>query len=110
MNVLLLQQQTPIIFKENNYTVAAYNIVKYHMESNDSSPLRMIVSGTAGTGKSYIIHCLRLSLYDKVMLLHQLELQHVMLMVVLYILFSVYPLKETSMTYKESFLTSYNNH
>ena len=30
----------------------------------DSS--RMIVSGTAGTGKSYLIHCLRLLLQDKV--------------------------------------------
>ena len=30
------------------------------------SPLRMIVSGTAGTGKSYLIHCLRLLLGDKV--------------------------------------------
>ena len=29
-------------------------------------PLRMIISGTAGTGKSYLIHCLRLLLQDKV--------------------------------------------
>ena len=45
--------------------LAAYNIVKHHVESNDSSPLRIIVSGTAGTGKSYLIHCLRLLLGDK---------------------------------------------
>ena len=36
------------------------------MESDNSSPLCMIVSGTAGTGKSYLIHCLRLLLQDKV--------------------------------------------
>ena len=36
--------------------LAVYNMVKSHMESNDSTPLRMIVSGTADTGKSYLIH------------------------------------------------------
>ncbi len=46
--------------------LATYNLVQQHMESNDTVPLRMIVSGTAGTGKSYLIHCLRLLLQDKV--------------------------------------------
>lgn len=46
--------------------LAVYNMVKSHMESNDTTPLRMIVSGTAGTGKSYLIHCIRLLLQDKV--------------------------------------------
>ncbi len=36
-----------------------YNLVK-DLEGNDTTPLRMIVAGTAGTGKSYLIHCLRL--------------------------------------------------
>ena len=36
------------------------------MEADESSPLYMIVPGTAGTGKSYLIHCLRLLLKDKV--------------------------------------------
>ena len=44
----------------------AYNIVLQHVQSDDPQPLRMIVSGTAGTGKSYLIHCLRLLLADKV--------------------------------------------
>ena len=44
----------------------AYTIVQQHLESEESSPLRLIVSGTAGTGKSYLIHCLRLLLKDKV--------------------------------------------
>ena len=35
-----------------------YTIVQQHMEAEGPSPLRMIVSGTAGTGKSYLIHCL----------------------------------------------------
>ena len=43
-----------------------YELVKEHMEGDKSNPLRMIVSGTAGTGKSYLIHCLRLLLQDKV--------------------------------------------
>ena len=46
--------------------LATYNLVKNHLESNDTTPLRMIVSGTAGTGKSYLIHCLRLLLQSKV--------------------------------------------
>ena len=43
-----------------------YNVIQNHMEGNDTTPLRMIVSGTAGTGKSYLIHCIRLLLQDKV--------------------------------------------
>lgn len=39
--------------------------MQQHLE-NGASPLRIIVSGTAGTGKSYLIHCLRLLLKDKV--------------------------------------------
>ena len=39
-----------------------YNIVQTHYESSNPPPLHMIVSGTAGTGKSYLIHCLRLLL------------------------------------------------
>ena len=42
----------------------AYTIVSQHLESEASPPLRMIVSGTAGIGKSYLIHCLRLLLQD----------------------------------------------
>ena len=43
----------------------AYTIVRQHMETEAPPPLRMVVSGTAGTGKSYLIHCLRL-LQDRV--------------------------------------------
>ena len=39
-----------------------YTIVQQHQSANSPPPLRMIVSGTAGTGKSYLIHCLRLLL------------------------------------------------
>ena len=42
-----------------------YNSVKQHFESSESSPLYMIVSGTASTGKSYIINCLKLLLQSK---------------------------------------------
>ena len=37
--------------------LATYNLVKSHLESNNTTPFRMIVSGAAGTGKSYLIHC-----------------------------------------------------
>ena len=43
-----------------------YNTVREHFEATNPPPLRMIVSGTAGTGKSYLIHCLRLLLQDHV--------------------------------------------
>ena len=46
--------------------LATYNLVKNHVEGSQVTPLRMIVSGTAGTGKSYLIHCLRLLLQHKV--------------------------------------------
>jgi len=42
--------------------LATYNLVKDHMLSNQFVPLHMIISGTAGTGKSYLINCLRLLL------------------------------------------------
>ena len=42
-----------------------YLAVKSHFDSNDSTALHIIVSGTAGTGKSYLINCLRLLLGDQ---------------------------------------------
>ena len=44
----------------------AYTLVQEHAEAEVLPPLRMIVSGTAGTGKSYLIHCLRLLLGNRV--------------------------------------------
>ena len=41
-----------------------YTAVDSHYKSNTPPPLHMIVCGTAGTGKSYLIHCLRLLLKD----------------------------------------------
>ena len=40
--------------------VQVYTTVQQHYRSINPLPLRMIISGTAGTGKSYLIHCLRL--------------------------------------------------
>ena len=42
-----------------------YKAVQEHHTTANPEPLRMIVSGTAGTGKSYLIHCLRLLLQDQ---------------------------------------------
>ena len=42
-----------------------YSTVHEHSEATDQPPLRMIVSGPAGTGKSYLIHCLKLLLQDQ---------------------------------------------
>ena len=43
-----------------------YNMVREHAEADHPPQLRLIVSGTAGTGKSYLIHCLRLLLDHRV--------------------------------------------
>lgn len=43
-----------------------YTVVQQHFEATNPPPLRMIITGTAGTGKSYLIHCLRLLLPNKV--------------------------------------------
>ena len=42
-------------------------IAHHHHSATSAQPLRMIVSGTVGTEKSYLIHCLRLLLQHQVM-------------------------------------------
>ena len=44
-----------------------YTTIQQHQPAYSPPSLRMIVSGTAGTGESYLIHCLRLLLQRKVM-------------------------------------------
>ena len=34
-----------------------YDAVRSHIQAEGPEPLRMVVSGTAGTGKSFLIHC-----------------------------------------------------
>ena len=46
-----------------------YETVCQHSQFHITDPLRMIVSGTAGTGKSYLIHCLKTFLQDRVRVL-----------------------------------------
>ena len=42
-----------------------YDAVHSHIQAEDPEPLRMVVSGTAGTGKSFLIHCLKALLLDR---------------------------------------------
>ena len=44
----------------------AYQIVNDHFIHNEDTPLRMVVTGTAGTGKSFLIACLKQLLSSKV--------------------------------------------
>ena len=41
-----------------------YTTVRDHFTSSNPTPLRLITTDTAGTGKSYLIQCLRLLLGD----------------------------------------------
>ena len=54
----------------------AYTLVREHAETEAPPPLKMIVSGTAGTGKSYLIHCLRLPSRVEYVLQHPPVWQH----------------------------------
>ena len=42
-----------------------YTIVQQHHSAISPPPRRILISGTAGTGKSYLIHCLRLLLQNQ---------------------------------------------
>ena len=42
-----------------------YDAVSSHMQAEDPEPLQMVVSGTAGTGKSFLIYCLKALLLDR---------------------------------------------
>ena len=44
----------------------AYCTIQQHFNNNIAEPLHMIISGTAGTGKSFLINCLKDLLKDKV--------------------------------------------
>ena len=37
----------------------AYNVVKSHIETEEVEPLRVLVTGVGGSGKSHLIHSLR---------------------------------------------------
>ena len=67
-------------FKLQGKQLTTYNLVKDHMESNNPTPLRMVISSTAGTGTFTVSDC---SSKIRSMLLHQWEWQHSMLMVTL---------------------------
>jgi ATP-dependent DNA helicase PIF1 len=43
-----------------------YQIVNDHFIHNKDTPLRMVITGTAGTGKSFLIACLKQLLSNKV--------------------------------------------
>ena len=42
-----------------------YNYILQHHQENDSTPIHMVVCGTAGTGEPYLINCLKLLLQHK---------------------------------------------
>ena len=47
------------------YTSLVFDLIASHSEQSDAEPVRAIFSGTAGTGKSHLIHALRSHLGDR---------------------------------------------
>ena len=65
------QQTAPHVFTSNanpdrvqETQFDVYTIVKNHFAAKSPNPLRLIIAGTAGTGMSFAIQCLRLLLGD----------------------------------------------
>ena len=52
----------------NEQQLKAYNIISTHFRSNNDQPLCMLILGTAGTGKSFLIHTIAQLLGDKCVL------------------------------------------
>jgi hypothetical protein len=80
----------------------AYTFIREHAEAHHPPPLRLIVSGTAGTGKSYLIHCVRLLLHHHVRVAAPLTLQPSTLKVIPCTPSSASQSRETSKTCKEN--------
>lgn len=90
--------------------LATYNLVKHHSETNDPTPLRIIVSGTAGTGKSYLIQCLRLLLHNKVHVVAPTGVAAYNVDGNTLHSFCVYLLEENSRIWKENSSADYSSH
>ena len=69
----------------NEYQTVAYNLVHHHFTEDSSNPLLMIITGLAGSGKSYVIDSFRNLLNDKCRVAAFLVLRHLMFMVKLFI-------------------------
>ena len=63
MHVVQVRLQIHSFYKVQ---LEAYQIVNEHFNHNEDAPLRMVVTGTAGTGKSFLIACLKQLLSSKV--------------------------------------------
>ena len=72
LSLSLVTALLPALLGQNFFVESNWKCIRLfwntHGQNADqsSSPLRMIISGTAGTGKSYLIHCLRLLLQERV--------------------------------------------
>jgi pantothenate kinase-related protein Tda10 len=57
---MVLQEMNPLCpsrstFSANQHTT--FDIIMHHLQAKE--PLKMIIQGTSGTGKSYLIHCVK---------------------------------------------------
>ena len=59
------------LFDENNLNkeqLRGFNTVKDHFQQDNLEPLLMIITGIAGSGKSYLINCIKKLIGDKCLL------------------------------------------
>ena len=89
----------------------AYDVVQDHYHSKEHrSPLRMIISGTEGTGNSYLIKCLKNLLVDHLHVTATTGGAHTMCMVIHYILSLAFELVVTLETWKVNVSVYFKNH
>jgi hypothetical protein len=59
----VIQELNPIFPSNNTFSThqqRAFDIILQHFQAREpKEPLKMIIQGTAGTGKSYLIHCIK---------------------------------------------------
>ena len=79
-----------------------YTTVQQHYKAVNPPPLRMIISGTAGTGKSYLIHCLRLLLQHQLCVAAPTGVAAFNVDGNTFTPSSAYPLEVTSKTWRDS--------
>ena len=73
-NTIVLQEMNLLCPSRNTFSTnqhIAFDIIMHHLQSKEpKEPLKMIIQGTAGMGKSYLIHCIKEALSSQAKFVH----------------------------------------